>query len=229
MAGKPVLTPDQQKVFNKSLRNGIERKNMEMIKLALDNGAEPGILLFAGIDYKPSFSDKFNYTNPMEIGLNWVQVAVEYGADVNATRNNDNNKPYPALHWNYTNFNAEIASFLIEKGAAVDTPTPFGNTPLLRSIADGKIAQAEFYLSKGADPLKPCGEKLDNFPLKELQNTDKIKAKHKPALEMLMMQHTKPQAPTAAPEPVAEPALSESIEISKPIVLKQPPAKSFSL
>lgn len=228
MAGKPVLTPDQQKAFNKSLRNGIERKNMEMIKLALDNGAEPNILLFAGIDYKPTFSEKFNDANPMARALEWVQVAVEYGADVNATRNNDNKKPYPALHWNYTNFNAEIAAFLIEKGAAVDTPTPFGNTPLLRAISDGQVKQAEFYLSKGADPLKPCGEKGDNFPLKELQNTDKIKPKHKPALEMLMMQHTKPQPPAAA-APAPEPALAEAIEISRPIVLKQPQARSFSL
>jgi hypothetical protein len=182
--------------------------------------------MFAGIDFKPTFKDKFNYSNPMAIALEWVQVAVEYGADVNATRTNDNKKPYAALHWNYTNFNADIAAFLIEKGADVDTPTPFGNTPLLRSISDGSVAQAEFYLSKGADPLKPCGEKLDNFPLKELQGTDKIKAKHKPALEMLMMQHTRPAPP---PAPVPEQALTESIEISKPIVLKQPQNKSFSL
>ena len=201
---------------------------MTMIKLALDNGAEPNILLFAGIDYKPTFKDKFNYSNPMAFALEWVQVAVEYGADVNATRNDEDKRPYAALHWNYINFNADIAAFLIEKGANVDTPTSFGNTPLLRCMRDGKVEQAEFYLSKGADPLKPCGEKLDNFPLKELQSTEKIKAKHKPALEMLMMQHTRPQAP-AAPVPAPEPALSETIEISRPIVLKQPQTKSFSL
>lgn len=226
MAGKPVLSPDQQKAFNKSLRSAIERKDMTMIRLALDNGAEPNILLFAGIDFKPTFSDKFNYTNPMGIALEWVQVAVEYGADVNATRDAENKKPYPAVHWSYSNFNADIAAFLIEKGADVDTLTPFGNTPLLRSVSDGKVAQAEFYLSKGADPLKLCGEKKDNFPLKELQSTDKIKPKHKPALEMLMMQHTRPQPD---PAPVPEPVLTESIEISKPIVLKHPQAKSFSL
>ncbi len=228
MAGKPNLTPDQQKAFNKSLRSGIDRKDSDMIKLALDNGAEPNILLFAGIDFKPTLKDTFTYADPKAWALEWVQQAVEYGADVNARRDNNNKKPYAALHWCYENFNPNVASFLIEKGADVDTPTPFNNTPLLRAVSDGKIEIAQFFLSKGADPLKPCGEKLDNFPLKELQSTDKIKAARKPALEMLMMEHTKPRAPaTTAPEP--DPSLSESIEISKPIQLKQPPARSFSL
>lgn len=209
---------------------------MDMIKLALDNGAEPNILLFAGIDFKPTWKDKFNYSAPWQFGLDWVTTAVEYGADVNATRNNTEGKPYAALHWAFENFNKDVSDFLIEKGAPVDTPSPFSNTPLMRSVTDGNADLVVYYIEKGADPMRPCGEKKDTFPLNALEASDKFKPNKKAELVTLMMQHTKPAAetPAAVPEAVSsDVVLSQDIEVLHAVTLKthvaEKPNKNFSL
>jgi hypothetical protein len=41
------LPADQQAAINDALTAGIARKNTDLIKLALDKGANPNILLFA--------------------------------------------------------------------------------------------------------------------------------------------------------------------------------------
>ena len=236
MGQKPVLTKQQLSAFNAALETGIERKSMDMIRLALDNGAEPNILLLAGVDFKPTWKDKFNYADPWKFGLDWVTTAVEYGADVNVTRN-DKKKPYAALHWSYVNFNKNVADFLIDHGASVDTPSPNGNTPLMRAVSDGDADLLKYYLGKGADPMFACGEKKDDFPLKALQGSDQFKPAKKAELIMLMMQQVKqksapPETPPAPP-PGSDVTLSQDIEISPPVTLKghapEKTGKTFSL
>src|SRR5258708_2075428 len=79
---KTDLNPEQQSAFNDALRSGIEQRDRKIIELALKTGADPNILMFEGIAHKPTRWERLfvgeNY------GLSWVQLAVEFGADVNA-------------------------------------------------------------------------------------------------------------------------------------------------
>jgi hypothetical protein len=229
---------------------GIERKNMDMITLALDNGADPNILLFEGIHFKATFGSRLKYQfaefdqhdpnrpKPAHFGLDFVTTAVKYGADVNATQNDEDGAAYPAIHWAYKNFREEVTDFLIEKGASVDTPTKNNNTPLMRAVLDGEPDLVEYYLGKGADPLRPCGKKSDTFPLQALEEGDKFWKGTKANLIQLMMERAKPAGADATPaadfKKAAEPAVgtSEDIEVSHPLELKAPepkPGKSFTL
>jgi hypothetical protein len=234
-ARKPVLTPRQQSAFNNVLQTGIQKKNMEMIKLALDDGAEPNQLLLAGIRFKPRLRDNFNLNYAEDIGLTWIKTAVEAGADVNAGFPDAKGVNWAALHWARVDFREDISRFLIEKGAAVDTPSPGGWTPLMCAVDSGEENLVRFYLGKGADPLAACGEKKDAFPLKGLQESDKFKKSVKNALIMLMMEQAKKRAEPPAPEaPKPDPvALAQDIEVSKPVELKhfEPPKrpKGFSI
>jgi hypothetical protein len=233
-ARNPVLTPQQQSAFNNALQTGIQEKNMEMIKLALDGGADAKILLRAGIQFKLRLRDNFNLNYAEDIGLTWMKTAVEAGADVNAAFPDTKGVNWHALHWARSDFRENISSFLIEKGAPIDAPTPGGWTPLMCAVDAVKEDQVRFYLGKGADPLAPCGEKKDTFPLKRLQESDKFKKGVKNTLLMLMMEQAK-KRPEPAPEaPVPDPVvLPQAIEVSKPVELKhaEPPkqTKSFSL
>lgn len=174
-----------------------------MIKLALDNGAEPNLLLFAAIDFKPTWKDQFNYQDPRKFALDWAEIAVSYGADVNATRTDDERKQRPAIHFLYENFSEKMMDFMIAHGASVDTQSPHGNTLLMRAVLDAKTDMAEYFLKKGADPLR---ERRDGkFPLQQLQRHEKIKQGRKEALLMLMMQHVKPKAEDKLPPPPSPP------------------------
>ena len=237
MAQKPVLSPEQKSAFNNALETGIQEKDMDVIRLALDNGAEPNLLLFAGINYKASWKDSFNSAAGLSgFGFEWVKMALEAGADANAKKFGGGKVDWPAIHWAVDNFNKEVMDLLIEKGASVDTLSPYGDTPLMRAIGKGNEEYVRYYLEKGADPMAVCGEKKETFPLKALQGSDKFKKGPQKALLVLMMQHVKaPQPPVApeAPKPEPAAALTSDIEISKPIELTHhEPAKSgksFSL
>lgn len=234
MARKPVLNSQQQSAFNNALQTGIREKDMNVIRLALDNGAEPNLLLFEGINYKQTWKDSFNSNT---FGLDWVKAAIGAGADVNAKKHGGGDVDWPALHWAEDNFNDAISDLLIDKGAPVDTPSPYNDTPLMRAIGKGKEELVRYYLNKGADPMCPCGEKKDTFPLKALEDSDKFKKGPKKDLLLLMMRKVKQKAETPEPAPPPKPeqpmALSSDIEVSHPMELKHAepprPGKSFSL
>src|SRR3954468_5488674 len=76
---------DRRQVFNGLLDEGVRKKDTELITLALKNGAEPNRLLFAGIMYKPGRIEKWRRNHP-DLNLHWVQLALDSGADVNATK-----------------------------------------------------------------------------------------------------------------------------------------------
>lgn len=238
MARKPVLKPEQQSAFNNALQTGIREKDMSVIRLALDNGAEPNLLLFEGVTYKQTWKDSFNCNT---YGLDWVKAAVEAGADVNAKRRGGGDVDWPAIHYAEDNFNEAVLNHLIGQGAPVDTPSPYGDTPLMRAVGKGDEQHVRYYLDKGADPMFPCGEKKDTFPLKALEDSDKFKKGPKTALLLIMMQKVKeksesppPEAPAPSPaKPEQAMALASDIEVSHPMELRHPepprPGKSFSL
>jgi ankyrin repeat protein len=224
------LNPEQQSAFNDVLREGIDQQNIDMIKLALEKGAEPNILMFAGIAHKlPSLWERFIGDNH---GLVWVQLAVQFGADVNATNpallEETTGKPYTAIHCAYQNFGEDITDFLIAKGASVDTPSPPNNTPLMRSVFFGNTVLVRYYLSKGADPIRLCNGNL--FPLKALQASDKFTKEQKAELLTLMMEHVRPAAAQSTPAAdfnaaVVDVGLPHDIEVQRPLSLKPPSVK----
>ncbi len=201
MARKPELSNDQKSAFNNALNLGVSRQDTAMMRLALENGAEPNILLFAAIDFKPRWRDYFNDENAGDTGIGWAKLAVEFGADVNASRNDDKKQPRAAVHWLYDNFNPKFMDYVLGQGAGVDTVSPYNNTMLLRAVTDAKPDMIEYFLNKGANPMQVCGNDKDrDFPLHVLEKSDKFKAGKKAELIMLMMKHV-PQGTENTPAP----------------------------
>jgi ankyrin repeat protein len=62
------------------------------------------------------------------------------------------NRPgWTPLHYACTNGHIEIATFLLDKGAAVDALSPNETTPLMMAIRAGNIQLARLLLDRGAD------------------------------------------------------------------------------
>jgi len=62
------------------------------------------------------------------------------------------NRPgWSPLHYACTNGHVEIATFLLDKGAAVDALSPNETTPLMMAIRAGNIQLARLLLDRGAD------------------------------------------------------------------------------
>lgn len=195
----------------------MSRRDNETIKLALESGADPDYLLFEGLKFKPGLKDKWAGKTPAdEIGPTWVKLALESGANVNATKPRAANNPWPAIHWAHENFNPKAMELLLAAGAGVDTKTPGGDTPLMRAVKDGDAALAAYYLAKGADPLMPCGIKKDNFPFHELEKGGAITGQLKVDLTRLMLQNSKK---SPAPEPQPEPELPKPDKLQEGIAI----------
>lgn len=106
--------------------------DVTVMRLLLENGADPNIPTFAG-------------TTPLmaAAGVNWtvsqtfdegpaalleaVKLAYEKGNDVNA----ENSMGLRAIHGAANRGSDDIVRFLVEKGAATDTPDKEGRTPLV--------------------------------------------------------------------------------------------------
>jgi ankyrin repeat protein len=62
------------------------------------------------------------------------------------------NRPgWTPLHYACTNGHVDIATFLLDKGAAVDARSPNETTPLMMAIRAGNIQLARLLLDRGAD------------------------------------------------------------------------------
>ena len=178
---------DRKRIFNGLLDQGVDKKDTELVTLALKNGAEPNRLLFAGITYKPSRWDKMRKQH-LTLNVEWVSLALDVGADVNATKLYKDGKPWPAVHWAQAYFNPAVMGLLLDRGACVDTLGPLGRTPLMDAIRNGYSEEVEYYLSRGADPLRHCAD--GNFPLHALEDSEKFDDDEKMRLKKLMMQHS---------------------------------------
>lgn len=222
---------------------GIAQVNMDMITLALDKGANPNTLLFAGIVRgRPAgerLKDLFHAINEndsekLQIGLHWVETALNRGADANATRKDGQGQAWTAIHWAHDKFREEVMDLLLNAGAKVDADSAEG-TPLMRAVMKGDTKKAEYYLEHGADPTLVSGPKQD-FPMHALETSVDYLKGTKAKLLARMMQHLSAPAsepPQPAPEPVAV-ATGEGIEVLHALELKlppkqDPPLKTFRL
>ena len=181
---------DRQSVFDELLSGGIQKKDTEMITLALKNGAEPNLLLFAGITYKPHIWDRVRGRNG-GFGPEWVRLALEHGADAEATRLHHDERPWPAIHWAQAYFKPAVMDMLITSGAKVDTPGPDGRTPLMDAVKNGFAEEIEYYLQKGADPLYRGAD--GNCALSMLRHSNAFDRAEKERLTKLMMHHSIPE------------------------------------
>jgi ankyrin repeat protein len=80
-----------------------------------------------------------------------VKILIEAGADVHGDDGYCKRTP---LHYACRNGNAEIAKFLIGKGAKVNAKDRDGGTPLHDACEPQYIELAKFLIKKGAD-IKP--------------------------------------------------------------------------
>ncbi|TAL29522.1 MAG: ankyrin repeat domain-containing protein [Alphaproteobacteria bacterium] len=187
----PETGTDRKSVFNELLQNGIDKRDSEMVALALKNGAEPNILLFAGITYKQSSWDRLRGRNE-GLGAEWVRLALEHGADAEATKLHRDERPWPAIHWAQAYFLPAVMDMLIASGAKVDTPSPDGRTPLMDAVKNGFAEEIEYYLQKGADPLYRSAD--GNTALNMLRHSGQFDRAEQERLIKLMMQHSIPEA-----------------------------------
>jgi len=82
-----------------------------------------------------------------------VRFLINNGANPDV---HDTQQGWTALHFAARDQKLEIAVFLLECGASIDSVDSFGNTPLWRSIMESRAPDdvVRFLVSKGADPNK---------------------------------------------------------------------------
>ncbi len=82
--------------------------------------------------------------------LEIVRLLLKNGADVQARENDNENALYYAAMGN----NLELVKYLVGKGLKVkDSGSTAGNTPLSIAVQSGNFPIADYFISKGGDPL----------------------------------------------------------------------------
>jgi ankyrin repeat protein len=85
-----------------------------------------------------------------------------------------NRSGWTPLHYACTNGHLNIAEFLLDKGAAVDAPSPNGTTPIMMAIRAGNIQLVRLLLDRGADIRIRNQQDYSAIDVAELFNQDEI-------------------------------------------------------
>ena len=85
-----------------------------------------------------------------------------------------NRSGWTPLHYACTNGHLDIALFLLDKGAAVDAPSPNGTTPIMMAIRAGNIQLVKLLLDRGADIRIRNQQDYSAIDVAELFNQDEI-------------------------------------------------------
>lgn len=240
-----ALKPEQQRVFDEILQRGIDDADKEMMRLALERGSTPNLLI-TGLAHRGNLAnaDEALLTLALKQGadanlllvsgirarsLAVVKTAVEKGqADVNGSYAMPGERQKsPMSDRAYTEFNTSVSEYLIGKGMDINKQNADGETPLLRAVCDQNFPVAEHYLSHGADPL--IADNDGKFPLDVVQHAsysyasgldDKRPGIIKAMLKNIPAEDAKPAAPAPAPA-FNQVATDAPIEVSHPLELKK--------
>jgi hypothetical protein len=85
-----------------------------------------------------------------------------------------NRSGWTPLHYACTNGHLNIAEFLLDKGAAVDAPSPNGTTPIMMAIRAGNIQLVKLLLDRGADIRIRNQQDYSAIDVAELFNQEEI-------------------------------------------------------
>jgi ankyrin repeat protein len=85
-----------------------------------------------------------------------------------------NRSGWTPLHYACTNAHLDIALFLLDKGAAVDAPSPNETTPIMMAIRAGNIQLVRLLLDRGADIRIRNQQGYSAIDVAELFNQEEI-------------------------------------------------------
>ena len=85
-----------------------------------------------------------------------------------------NRSGWTPLHYACTNGHLDIALFLLDKGAAVDAPSPNDTTPIMMAIRAGNIQLVRLLLDRGADIRIRNQQGYSAIDVAELFNQEEI-------------------------------------------------------
>jgi ankyrin repeat protein len=85
-----------------------------------------------------------------------------------------NRSGWTPLHYACTNGHLDIALFLLDKGAAVDAPSPNETTPIMMAIRAGNIQLVRLLLDRGADIRIRNQQGFSAIDVAELFNQEEI-------------------------------------------------------
>lgn len=119
---------------------------------AIDECRTEAVQLLVKKGAKLDFLTKLNYTPLMKAAADGctaiVQLLLREKIDINRA---EPQKKHTALMKAVLFNHLEIVEILLNKGARVDFPDKFGNTPLMLAVQNGNFEIAEFLISQGAD------------------------------------------------------------------------------
>lgn len=134
---KTPMTPEQQQVIDRMMAGAIKAWDADLIKAAVESGANPQELLVRAIVKKsPEF----------------VTLAVDYGADLSALVPASDRKYQTILHHAHDNFSEPVVEALLAKGVSIDQQNPQGETVAQRAARSGDFDRMRWYIAKGAHP-----------------------------------------------------------------------------
>lgn len=123
----------------KPLILAVQHRNIDAIKILIENGADVNIKRSVGFGSSPIHCAVSDIT--------CLQILVESGADVNLKDYNDETPLMRAAMFGYEN----STKFLIKNGADINAKDKSGETALHHAAAMGKIETVRILLEKGAD------------------------------------------------------------------------------
>jgi ankyrin repeat protein len=133
---KQAMTPEQKQVINRMLASAVKVWDVELIRGAVESGADTQELLVRAVAKK----------NP-----DLVKLSLQYGADVNALVATGDRKFQPLLHYAHENFQEDIFTTILQQGVSIDLKNPQGETVVQRAARSGDFDRMRLYLAKGAD------------------------------------------------------------------------------
>ena len=134
---KKPMTPEQQQVIDRMLAGAIKSWDADLIKAAVESGANTQELLVRAITKKsPDF----------------VKLAIDYGADLGTLVQSSDRKYQTILHHAHENYSEPVLEALLAKGVSIDEQNPQGERVAQRAARAGDFDKMRWYIAKGAHP-----------------------------------------------------------------------------